>query len=455
MAPPKLDDRIRQVAILLTSVDTATARQLLTQLPTQQAKQVRQAMVQLGSVSPEERARALESFQKRNGGSQPARSDESVATKVASQSDSGVDQLELSEQAKSMAATYSVPQHPHPSAVGSSLGHSNGHGALPIDPANLPFWHDLEANDLAVILASERPTVIAVVLNQIPVELATGLLQQLPKAIALESLAKLPQLQSTPPDLLNEINQHLQERISNFQIPKKLAMQNMEKLQAILGASNPSFRTECLDRIQSQFPTLAQKLGWPPSANAVDDSIAQGIYTERQYTEHQEPHTPTKTSSNHPLSPLPRESQQSIDLRTTRQAEPNILKFPTSIDRPSIHEEPAMEEPVSRPSATVLRMSFSELETLSLSDLAKVLRASEPALILMALSGATETMYERVRSMLPQRDAKRLDEKLNRLGPIQLRDIEKAQQHLSQIATEMLADGRIGSLSNMTITAAA
>ncbi len=148
-------------------------------------------------------------------------------------------------------------------------------GALPIDPANLPFWHDLEANDLAVILASERPTVIAVVLNQIPVELATGLLQQLPKAIALESLAKLPQLQSTPPDLLNEINQHLQERISNFQIPKKLAMQNMEKLQAILGASNPSFRTECLDRIQSQFPTLAQKLGWPPSANAVDDSIAQ------------------------------------------------------------------------------------------------------------------------------------------------------------------------------------
>ncbi len=57
--------------------------------------------------------------------------------------------------------------------------------------------------------------------------------------------------------------------------------------------------------------------------------------------------------------------------------------------------------------------------------------------------------------MLPQRDAKRLDEKLNRLGPIQLRDIEKAQQHLSQIATEMLADGRIGSLSNMTITAAA
>ncbi len=139
MAPPKLDDRIRQVAILLTSVDTATARQLLTQLPTQQAKQVRQAMVQLGSVSPEERARALESFQKRNGGSQPTRSDESVATKVASQSDSGVDQLELSEQAKSMAATYSVPQHPHPSAVGSSVGQSNGHGASTIDPANLPF----------------------------------------------------------------------------------------------------------------------------------------------------------------------------------------------------------------------------------------------------------------------------------------------------------------------------
>ncbi len=57
--------------------------------------------------------------------------------------------------------------------------------------------------------------------------------------------------------------------------------------------------------------------------------------------------------------------------------------------------------------------------------------------------------------MLPQRDAKRLDEKTESAGPIQLRDIEKAQQHLSQIATEMLADGRIGSLSNMTITAAA
>ncbi len=66
MPAAKVDSKIRQVAILLSSVDTNSARQLLGQLPTDQARQVRNAMVNLGKVTPEERRQALALFQQMN-----------------------------------------------------------------------------------------------------------------------------------------------------------------------------------------------------------------------------------------------------------------------------------------------------------------------------------------------------------------------------------------------------
>ena len=57
------DQRIRHVAIVLQSLDAGTSRGLLGQLPPAQSKLVRQAMVHLGTVTPQERAAAFQSMQ--------------------------------------------------------------------------------------------------------------------------------------------------------------------------------------------------------------------------------------------------------------------------------------------------------------------------------------------------------------------------------------------------------
>ena len=65
------DSRLRQIAILVASIDTASARQLLLHLPTDLAKRVRAMAAEVGTVSPEER-RALLAELQRSGLKPPA-----------------------------------------------------------------------------------------------------------------------------------------------------------------------------------------------------------------------------------------------------------------------------------------------------------------------------------------------------------------------------------------------
>ncbi len=58
-----IPDNIRRIAVLVSSVESATARQLLLHLPTPIAKQVRGALQNLGAVSAGERQRILAEFQ--------------------------------------------------------------------------------------------------------------------------------------------------------------------------------------------------------------------------------------------------------------------------------------------------------------------------------------------------------------------------------------------------------
>ena len=55
-------DNIRRIAVLVSSVDSATARQLLLHLPTSVAKHVRRALQNLGPISVAERQRILTEF---------------------------------------------------------------------------------------------------------------------------------------------------------------------------------------------------------------------------------------------------------------------------------------------------------------------------------------------------------------------------------------------------------
>lgn len=448
MAADKLDSKTRQVAILLTSVDTPTARSLLSQFPTEHAKRIRAAMTQLGTVTPEERRAALDQFERMRQASAPTPT--SPAESLALQANQSIDAIDLSPQARQYAREPNL----QPPAV-----YENPKPSEPNHP-----WAQLTGHDLSELLAAERPIVIAVVLNQIPTQLAASLLQLLPEPLAMSAMGLLPQVQGTPADILQEIQQQLEERLKNHQLPLRANQEGMQRLRTILEHADARFREQCKHHICRQEPTLARRLGWdaepldlpsptPYSPPSPSTKNPPPVTTPHSTTNHSRNHA-SQNNTTTPLSAIsPSASSAPLPPSTQRDGvnlSPSPLTAENSPPNPrnNAHPTPTSSQPT-------IRMSFEEVTLLPPKDLVQVLHSATPDIVLMALRGAPDPFYQRVRKLLTPRDAKRLDARMNQSITLSLREIDQAQRRLAEIASDLLTAGQIGSLVSLTITAAA
>ncbi len=167
-----------------------------------------------------------------------------------------MDAVELSDQAKSYEKSVSTPKqavYANPTTVADAT----------LTPSP---WAQLTAHELSEILMAERPIVIAVVLNQVPMQLAASLLQLLPEELAIASLGKLPQVQGTPQDILQEIQEQLEQRMESHRLPLRAAQEGIQRLRSILDIADQRFRSQCMQHICREEPTLARRLGWEAMA---------------------------------------------------------------------------------------------------------------------------------------------------------------------------------------------
>jgi flagellar motor switch protein FliG len=98
-------------------------------------------------------------------------------------------------------------------------------------------------------------------------------------------------------------------------------------------------------------------------------------------------------------------------------------------------ERPAGGESNSVPDTPAL--TFADLARLDDRALQEVFALAEPAVVLLALTGADERLLYRVLRQLPARQRGALRERLEHPGPVRLREIEQAQQQLATIATRL------------------
>lgn len=98
---------------------------------------------------------------------------------------------------------------------------------------------------------------------------------------------------------------------------------------------------------------------------------------------------------------------------------------------------------------------FDDLVRLEDAALARVFRAAEPQVVLLALSGANRELIDRIAGHLPPAAARTLRRQLTTLGPTRLRDIELAQQQLAELASQMCREGLIHVPSRRRFTMAA
>ena len=86
---------------------------------------------------------------------------------------------------------------------------------------------------------------------------------------------------------------------------------------------------------------------------------------------------------------------------------------------------------------------FDDLSLLDDSSLAILIQTAEPQLVLLALAGASHEFIDRILQPLDQRESRMLQRQMEKIGPLQLQDITRAQQALASHAIQLASDGRI------------
>lgn len=410
-------DKIRRIAILIANVDAAVARQLLLHLPTEVAKQVRQKIANLGPVDPAERQEIVSEFQataerQSNAASKPLEQKVGPRTQPNPNNYSSTSVLPTNEG--------HIP--------GAPLSHSES-------SRQSQSWRGLDSANLARLLQDERVSVIAVVLSQLEPQMGVEVLKRLPKENHREVLRRLSSLQEINDQAMEAIHDHLAARLTAFQ---KVAAPGSARVSALLAAAPDDWQTQ-----------WSQLLMEDDESNRVNSAANHFTETFTQVTEHREVHR-AKASANYsnPLDNL----VVTVDMTNSGNSTKPTASTPSRVtaadqtqDFPTILPiSTAMQAANSKPSSelsdndrSLIQLEFERILQLDPHQLAILLSNTPSHTVLLALAGATSTFMQQFYRMLDKFDAKLLAEKIARIGPLRLRDVDEAQRQIAERADQL------------------
>jgi flagellar motor switch protein FliG len=443
MTTATAQDRLRQIAILVSSVDATAARQILLHLPTDKARRVRELAGQLGQVRPEERRRILAEFQRSAAAIPPH--ERRVSERPTS---------ERPNSERPAAAAFSQPREYAGEPGASSLGEPSSPAELSDDRPNHPTWTRLSPTALVRFVRHERPAVTAVVISQLAPAVAVEVLQHLPTETSREVLLRLSRLREIDPEAMQAIDEHLAQRLGEYQHTIESDLENTRRIQALLAAAPSEVRQHWKailaneDHVRSPLSAWPETGAHPPveplqlnplqegtvqrgdqsaaaaaaaaAAAPVTDVLDIPLVRPTEGVTRAEPATPSTT----PRRPANRESTPESNLASNGERSADILPFPqTAPDKQSA----AIDR-------SLMQIEFEQILHLPSWMLAELLSNTDSQVVLLALAGATPQFMKRFMNMLDRRDARALQNRLQQIGAIRLRDVDDAQRQIVENA---------------------
>lgn len=442
-------DKLRQIAILVSSVDAATARQLLLHLPTEAAKQVRAMSSQLGTISAEEKRKILAEFQRsataaavpQGRNYQPPPSPTSGLEGSRGGHDGPASAGFARTQPETPVATTNWAE-----TANSELGQSGSNAA----------WTRLSIEALVHFVRSERAAVTAVVIGQLAPQVAVQVLQRLPPNVGNDVLHRLSRLQEIDPEAMAAIDDHLSRRLTEYQHHIESESENQRRIHALLAAAPSGLRQQWSQQLgmstgqSSESSADGAGMGAPAvnyaeaanhaagAATTESDLLELGgsVITTQQFAS-------AAGSAGAGDVRNPSESMAAQHAVEDRQAaassvggssavgdpsdDGHILKFPQS-------ETNTFHTTMDR---SLTQIEFERILELPPHALAALLTATESETVLLALAGASPEFMQRFYRMLDRADAKALKSSLQRIGSIQLRDVDEAQRRIVENAVAL------------------
>jgi flagellar motor switch protein FliG len=221
---------LRKVAILLHSLDEATADLVLRQMPPTERKRVQSELASLGEIDQDIQRQIVADFCRL--GDSPRDSDTSG--------------IELDD---SLAKKISAGAPAFETSVDASP-----------DTPPFRFLRETEADTLVQFLQHERPQVIALVMAHLAPDRAARVLERFESDVQGQVLHCLSHLDETDPAVLQDLEDHLHSQLQDHIRLRKCQAAGAAAVDAILATVDPRKRSVLLQKIGERDRTLADRL---------------------------------------------------------------------------------------------------------------------------------------------------------------------------------------------------
>ncbi|MDD3468989.1 MAG: FliG C-terminal domain-containing protein [Thermoguttaceae bacterium] len=386
-------DITRDVAILTTLLDTDAADALLEPLSADLAQRIRDQMMRLSMISPDDELRVLRQFYQKLCGSQ------SWSKRVRTQSRSA--SRKMNEPRSQRTADQSVDANDSDDSEEACRDSSHP----------FAFLSRYTPERLVPSLVVERPQSIALVLAYLPPEIAGACLERLPPRIQVEVIRRLTDFEPPEAVVMEEV--------------LRVLCQRLESSQRGLGGETESFAVSENYELSDDSALFRR---WIPQAAATAASLG----TEETLLM---PDRPVRGSRNASVS---RDATKRVAAILDSVSQGSGLRILENLAAYA----PTLVKQFRRPD---LEFHYADLDRLAPDALASLLRSLDDDLLAIAMLGADPAQIERWLRGFPGNRAAMLRKRLcgEATGPIRLGDVEEARKQIAAVATRWILEGRM------------
>lgn len=415
VAPPRNSEfSLRRAAILLSHLDAESRRRLLAHLPPRDAANLRAAAASLADVDPLEVRRTVSAFVGR--------------ISIARQQMAGATAERHSERT---ARGPEKASHGSERVVTASEDSADGDAsAVPAPKGALQFLHDVPDATLLRAVQSEHPQTIAVVLASIAPKQAARLLRRLEPHQRSEAIRRLGRLEDVPQEAMDDIGRHLRDLIGA--VGEIGSGEGRRKLASIFSELGADDRNWFEQNIAASDGVLAA--AWADAERNLSSSPASGAAAVT-------PEAPAEAAKSRDGADaaliLPIDSRSAARVGgaddahggTARRDETRVQLDATAHDGHQPHDSDGARAEASDAASGPISAEHANavLERLRPAQLREVLAELPTRQSLLAVCGLSPRCVRRLLRAMPRRQAKQVRERLDSLGPLELREVDRAK----------------------------
>ena len=386
-----MDDTTRKAAVLVSALDPQSADLLLERMSPEQARRVRDAIMELEDVSAEEEEATVNAFL--HVGPPPRLPDEGVELSLSGRFHESPPETEVASEQE-------------------------------VQP--FQFLEETPPTVLADHLRGESPQVIAVVVAHLAPARAARLIAQFDSRLQVDVLRRVAELDLTDRSVLLDVEQQLEHLLADEIRAARNRASGSAAVAAILRAAG-SEQAELAGNMEKHDHSLLELLQEHVQRASAESKRGSPRVLARR---------PTPKQSPVPAAPPPEATAGTVVAQPVRSVDTG---------------EPPPAEHIS----TSPPPDFQLLAGLSDADLGKLFSRLPAELILLALVGAEPDFVKRLLRPLPRRESQQLKKKMASIGPLKLKDIEQAQRQVMTIAEGLVRGGVIAPFPDRRFAAAA